>query len=103
MPIIEVRGVSKHFGGIDAVVDVSFDLRQDEILEPDFIRIGVAERREDLGHQPVKVLGADGIEIVLSVAAGFNEACDAEQRQVMADGRLARNAEGIFKKPADAH
>jgi ABC-type sugar transport system ATPase subunit len=31
-PIIEVRSVSKHFGGIDAVVDVSFDLRKDEIL-----------------------------------------------------------------------
>ena len=36
-----------------------------------------------------KVFRADGIKIVLAVAAGLDQAGDAEQRQVMADGRLA--------------
>ena len=31
-PLLEVRGVSKHFGGLVAVADVSFTLHQGEIL-----------------------------------------------------------------------
>jgi len=35
------------------------------------------------------VFGADGVEIVLSVPAGFDQPGDAEQRQMMAHRRLA--------------
>ena len=31
-PVLEVRGLSKRFGGVSAVDDVSFDVREGEIL-----------------------------------------------------------------------
>src|SRR6266446_3841457 len=42
-------------------------VRQHEVLETDLFRIGIAERREDLRQQPVEMLRADGIKIVLAV------------------------------------
>lgn len=35
------------------------------------------------------MITTDGVEVVLSVAAGFNETGDAEESEVVADGRLA--------------
>jgi hypothetical protein len=45
--------------------------------------------REEAQEHLAEVIGADAVEIVLALAARLDQARDAEQGQVMADGRLA--------------
>ena len=51
--------------------------------------MGIADRGEQFPDQLVEMLFPHGIEVVLAVAPGFDDAGNAQQGQVVADGRLA--------------
>lgn len=66
-----------------------FVLGNNEVLEAEFITLGVADRGEQLADQLMEMLFTNRVKVVLAVATWLNDAGDAEQGQVMADGRLA--------------
>ena len=66
-----------------------FVLGDDEVLEPELVAVPIADRGKQFTNELVEMLFTNRIEIVLAVAAWLNDASDAEQSQVMTDGRLA--------------
>lgn len=64
-------------------------VREREVVEADFVGLRSDQTAEQLGDQTAEMITTDGVEVVLSVAAGFNETGDAKESEVVADGRLA--------------
>ena len=64
-------------------------LRQHEILEADVVLFHLGDALEEFTHDAMEVLRADGVEIVLAIATGFDKAGDSQQREVVADRGLA--------------
>src|SRR5580692_11610379 len=64
-------------------------VRDHELVEADLPLLGVAHALKELLHQAAKSRLPHRIEVVLSVAASFDQSGHPQQGQVMADRRLA--------------
>ncbi len=64
-------------------------MSQQEIVDSNFSVNWLKERFEELNDNALKAVSTDGIEVVLTVAANCQNSGLLEQRQMMADGRLA--------------
>lgn len=65
-------------------------LTEDEILKPQFRDVGVfGKAAEEFAHQFVEPMLLDGIKVVLSIAAGFDQPGHSQQCEMVTDGRLA--------------
>ena len=47
-PLLSISSLSKNFGGVQAIHDLSFDLAEGELLEPPEIPFSYETRREDI-------------------------------------------------------
>jgi len=92
VPLREIREmkrvISRPNRAASIVIHELLFVRDDELVEADLAFSWFAHAVEQLLHQTAETRLADGIVVMLAVASRLDQTGDAEQRQVMADGRL---------------